>query len=393
MGDVCISAPFAIVLVVFDRHKRSKLNADALIKVAKKYGGSTEKQEQLLSDLVKKYTDIPTTVSLSQLSRILAIYDIPQVIRNHFKGYAIPAYDPRLDILSSHFDPLKALLLSSREKGVLSSLSPTDHSGPGGSTKPRDNMAKLKHFMVFDEQADSAKICASSSSSSSTTTAVAVATVSVAVTSAVPVAIALSSSAYTDLANAPAIFKPPPSVIKEVHPFERIAIQTLQNGGKNKQDPKCTGQLATDPAKAGEGSTYAMLYAIMQEKCRAHVIIRRRNSVRGYLIGNIIAFDRHFNLIMRNVTEEMITVPEPAGNYDDEDFSANLYTGSVRASNGNTSIGVNSSGSAVRNPTVASSSLAPPFAVVIGNQNLCHRQLPQLLVRGDSIVCVYRARR
>lgn len=250
-----ITSPFAILLVVFDRHKRCKLNGSSLMKVEKKYGGRVDKQQQLLLDLKKKYIDIPTSVSSAQLSRILGVYDIPVSFRLHLAQFTIAEYDPSLDIMSSSFDPLKALRLPLCEKRVISTL--RDHTS--GSTRPRDNMAKLKHLVVLNNG------CVSSSSSSSSSSSIE--------------AIAVSSSAYVDLVDSPAIFKTHHQVAKEVHPFERIAIHTLQHGGKNRQESKRSGQLA-DTANLQEvtkGSTYSLLYHIMKEKSRAHVIIRRRN--------------------------------------------------------------------------------------------------------------------
>jgi hypothetical protein len=259
-----ISSPFAIVLAVFERYKRSKLVSPALAKVEKKYGGSSEKQKQLLVDLTRKYGDVPCSVSPAQLSRILAVHDIPSSMRRHFEQYSLPTYDATLDVLSSSFDATKALRLPFTEKRVISSL----HDHCGNSTKPRDNMTKLRHLMVMS---DSRPLQSNSNSNSNSTLST-----STGSGSGLVEAVTVSDSAYLDLADTPPVFKAPIAATKAIHPFERIALQTLQTGGKSRQDKK-RSSTDIDPEKAVVGSTYALLYKIMQEKCKAHVIIRRRN--------------------------------------------------------------------------------------------------------------------
>jgi len=117
-------------------------------------------------------------------------------------------------------------------------------------------------------------------------------------------------------------------------------------------------------------------------------------SVRGHLIGRLVAFDRHFNLIMRNVTEEITNLPEDLGEGADNKIPISMYSGSIRASNDNTSTSTMVSKSCTphtRDHHDNKSIKVVPFTVVSSNRSISRRQLPQLLVRGDSIVCVYRS--
>jgi small nuclear ribonucleoprotein (snRNP)-like protein len=114
-------------------------------------------------------------------------------------------------------------------------------------------------------------------------------------------------------------------------------------------------------------------------------------SVRGFLIGRIIAFDRHFNLMMRNVTEEITAEPEIEEETSLSGFPVARYSGTVRASNGNAEgIGAATAPTPVAPHLQQGPSLAPPF-IPVRDSRIKRRQLPQVLVRGDSIVCVFRA--
>ena len=96
-----------------------------------------------------------------------------------------------------------------------------------------------------------------------------------------------------------------------------------------------------------------------------------------------MAFDKHFNLLMREVTEEVTNLTE-----DQDEDRETRYSGSIRASNGNMDLLTSSKekGSVKKKCEVLMG-----FIVSSNNQAVSRRYMPQLLVRGDSIVCIYRA--
>jgi small nuclear ribonucleoprotein (snRNP)-like protein len=52
----------------------------------------------------------------------------------------------------------------------------------------------------------------------------------------------------------------------------------------------------------------ALLSEYYHAKQRIHVVTRRAASIRGYCEGELVAFDKHWNLILYNVYEEF-TIP------------------------------------------------------------------------------------
>lgn len=129
--------PYAITLVVLEEYKRKKINDTDLKKILKKYGES--KKDQIVVDLARKYSRVPTHVSLLQLSRIVSMYNIPQAYL-HAMGLSkaeLPSYDACLDITKDAFDATKAL----DQKLLFSSIAFPE------SIIPLDNMSKAKHLV------------------------------------------------------------------------------------------------------------------------------------------------------------------------------------------------------------------------------------------------------
>jgi hypothetical protein len=110
MAPSC-NSPFAIVLLLYERNQRAMLSETQLAKIAKKY---SSKPNSLLADLQKKYPHytVPTEVLLMEVERLLAVYPVPKVYQDLIiNDLPTPrvGYNPQYDILSSSFDPLKAL--------------------------------------------------------------------------------------------------------------------------------------------------------------------------------------------------------------------------------------------------------------------------------------------
>jgi small nuclear ribonucleoprotein (snRNP)-like protein len=47
----------------------------------------------------------------------------------------------------------------------------------------------------------------------------------------------------------------------------------------------------------------AVLRKLYETKSRVKVVIRRVKDIRGYCEGDLIAFDRHYNLVLKNAVE------------------------------------------------------------------------------------------
>ena len=124
--------------------------------------------------------------------------------------------------------------------------------------------------------------------------------------------------------------------------------------------PKPLSALARIAAPLEKGPC-SLLFRAMTERKRVRVLVRYIDCIRGTLTGYVIGFDKHFNMIMRDVEE--VYVPRCA-NVDDR---TNLEIELER-----------------RIKSVSSSNCEGEWA-------LQHRQLKQIMVRGDNIVSVFLA--
>lgn len=115
-----------------------------------------------------------------------------------------------------------------------------------------------------------------------------------------------------------------------------------------------------------ECGPFSVLHKCMMERKRVRVIIRYVNCVRGTMTGYVIGFDKHMNLILRDVDE--VYTPRFVDSKDDDcQQKSNLEVEKQRRILG-------ASGSKYQ-----------------GRWTLRQRHLKQVLVRGDNIVAVYRA--
>lgn len=115
---------------------------------------------------------------------------------------------------------------------------------------------------------------------------------------------------------------------------------------------------------------FALLYNALQNRKRVRIVIRYVNSIRGILTGYLIAFDKHFNLLLRDV-EETYT-PRVIENHES---SPRQHTNAEQE---------------VARRLLGRTSSKP------SNTNDIHwtvrqRHMSQLLVRGDNVVNVYLA--
>jgi small nuclear ribonucleoprotein (snRNP)-like protein len=126
----------------------------------------------------------------------------------------------------------------------------------------------------------------------------------------------------------------------------------------------------------------SLLYSIVANRQRARVMVRYVDCIRGTLTGYVLAFDKHFNMIMRDVDE--------------------VYSGRItQDSKAVEAVG----GAQTSTQTSIVTVCAPPKAKLEARRRMCYppdgsggpgpavkqRYFHQLMVRGDNVVMIWRA--
>lgn len=75
-----------------------------------------------------------------------------------------------------------------------------------------------------------------------------------------------------------------------------LPISSLSTTGRSR---RVTGVLRAMAARCAEGPL-AMLAAAMRRSARVRVRLRSRHALRGSVLGHLMAFDRHVNLVLRD---------------------------------------------------------------------------------------------
>jgi small nuclear ribonucleoprotein (snRNP)-like protein len=114
------------------------------------------------------------------------------------------------------------------------------------------------------------------------------------------------------------------------------------------------------------------------QKKRVTVVVRYVNAIRGTLTGMLVAFDKHMNLILRDVEEVYTERP-----VDDDYEKSNLELELERRSN--MCHGKDQGEAEVGTSVHAASSIAWDAG------KAKRREMKQLMVRGDMVVSVYEA--
>jgi small nuclear ribonucleoprotein (snRNP)-like protein len=140
--------------------------------------------------------------------------------------------------------------------------------------------------------------------------------------------------------------------------------QQQQQQPKAQQDPLQV-VMALAVGEHGNGPI-SLLMRLYEENRRVCIMIRNVNSIRGVCTGLLKAFDKHFNVILTDVTEEYtITINTAAASSDNSRIQGGISGSSSRCGNSSRSDNV----------------------TTVKRQ----RYLKQLLIRGDNVVMCWGA--
>lgn len=122
-----------------------------------------------------------------------------------------------------------------------------------------------------------------------------------------------------------------------------------------------------------DSGPHSLLHRLRNERKRVRVVVRYVNMIRGTITGSLLAFDKHMNMILRDV-EEVYSPRITDENHEKSNLELELERRHKVCAGD------------VPSDTRETDDLP-------GNWNLRRRQMKQLLVRGDTVVSVYDASR
>ena len=164
-----------------------------------------------------------------------------------------------------------------------------------------------------------------------------------------------------------------------------FATQETPSRSNNQQETKKRSHANSHPfdtiASHLDSGPHSLLFRIKEQRKRVRIVIRYVNMIRGTLTGTLIAFDKHMNMILRDVEE--VYSPRLV---DEENNKSNLELELERRRR-------LSSLETEGKPQEASSSIFANSGGEYqpGTWNVRRRQMKQLLVRGDMVVSIYEA--
>lgn len=136
----------------------------------------------------------------------------------------------------------------------------------------------------------------------------------------------------------------------------------------------------------------SILYEALVHRHRIRVVIRYVNGIRGTLTGNVLAFDKHMNLILKDVEENYtprFVTTTVSGDDDDPNIQGTLS---------NVEMEVQRRMNGIRDVSTTTTTTTSSVDEIPNHHNHPnhwwsnrHRHMAQIMVRGDTVVLVYRA--
>jgi small nuclear ribonucleoprotein (snRNP)-like protein len=140
--------------------------------------------------------------------------------------------------------------------------------------------------------------------------------------------------------------------------------QTGEMAATNKtQQKQTTSPFAAIAESLPKAGPFQVLYRLWEKRQRVRILIRYVNGVRGTLTGYLVAFDKHYNMILKDVEEV----------YHPRQVSSSHSSGANNEEDDPDVDDDNNRNTGVRRWKVRK------------------RHMKQLLVRGDNVVLVYKA--
>ena len=189
------------------------------------------------------------------------------------------------------------------------------------------------------------------------------------------------------------------SYLPPTDPLYRNVVVTAskKTDDSNKSAPpkKKLGPFATVAENHRQGP-FSMLYKLFEKRQRIRILVRYVNGIRGTLTGYLVAYDKHFNMILRDVDE--VYCPRPNTN----DYSKNDAINDMENENDNREEGELKATEQVvpsnlelelgrRTKALAQTTKKNSSHKNSKDWSLRQRHMQQILVRGDNVVMVYKA--
>jgi small nuclear ribonucleoprotein (snRNP)-like protein len=166
-----------------------------------------------------------------------------------------------------------------------------------------------------------------------------------------------------------------------------LPAESSSNNNNNNKDTKKGPRNDLHPFEAIasllDSGPHSLLFRLREERKRVRIVVRYVNMVRGTLSGTLIAFDKHMNMILRDVEE--VYSPRLI---DEENHKSNLDLELERRRRVRVSIeGKRRDDESLFDKSGEQHQLSQQP----GTWNVRRRQMKQIMVRGDMVVSIYEA--